>query len=347
MFRLAGRIIDVYDDVKLQLLQDNLDKVGSMAAPAPVDEVMKLPHDQFALVFLTKTGRAVPKYPVHTADATKLSAFYFDKLGHKLPPEARKVASAFLKKAAEKWKLDSVKDLAKVAGSDEVASNVVDVRRLSEEAPKEAAPKHFALGSSYAIDTPAQVKTACAYFEEHVGNLAPRDRREFSKHAAARAKELKVKVAPGSVLHKYAGEGFGALLDGARLERLAALGGDPDAQKALEHLFEKRSSWTPDEFADQLEKFDLANHLDRYYGRHNGVRDAYRSTFETIKTAGAVKVGNRTVTHAQIHALAGSEKLKTAFDASFCAEYARDPLAVFNSMPAPEKAVLASLAEGL
>ncbi|MEN6550226.1 MAG: hypothetical protein ABFE07_29630 [Armatimonadia bacterium] len=345
MFRLAGRIVDVYDDVKMQVLQENLAKIGSLEF-APVDEVMKLPHDKFALVFLTKTGRAVPKYPVHTADATALSTLYFEKLGHRLPAEAQRVAAAFLKKAAEQFKLPAPKGLEKLSGA-EVTSNVVDVRKLSEETPKEAAPQHFALGTSYVIDTPAQVKTACAYFEEHVGNLAPRDRREFAKNAAARAGELKVKVPSGAMLHKYAGEGFGSLVDSARLERSALLAGDRDALKALEHLFEKRSSWKPEEFAAQLEKFDLANHLDRYWGRHNGVRDAYRSTFEGIKTAGVVKVGGRTVTHAQIHALAGSEKLKANFTPDFCAEYAKDPVAVFNSMPAPEKTVLASLAEGL
>lgn len=343
MFRLAGRIMDVYDDVKMQLLQKNLDKVGSLQF-TPVDEVMKLPHDQFALVFLTKTGRAVPKYPVHTADATALSSFYFEKLGHRLPVEVQRVAATFLKKAAEKWKLSPVKDLAKLAGS-EITSNVVDVRKLSEETPKEAAPQHFALGTSYAIDTPSQVKTACAYFEEHMGNLAPRDRREFAKNAAARAGELKVRVPAGAMLHKYAGEGFGSLLESARLERSALVKDDRDALKALDHLFEKRSSWKADEFAEQLEKFDRANHLERYWGQRLGIRDPYRSVFETIKTAGSIKVGNKVVSYPQLHALADSDKLKRSFDADFCAAYRSDPIGIFNSLPTPEKIIISSMIE--
>lgn len=344
MYRLAGKVIDAYDDIGNKELQANLEKVGDCSL-APVDEVMKLPHDQFALVFLTKTGRAVPKFPIHDASATRISALYFEKNSHKLPPEARVVAASFLKKAAEKFKLEAPKGLDKQAGT-EITSNVVDVRKCTEEAPKEAAPKHYALGKSYPIDTLAQVKCACEYFEEHVGNLAPKDRREFAKNASARAADLKVKIHAGSMMAKYAGSAFGALIDCARAERLSLLSGDSDAKKALDHLFEKRSSWKPDEFAAELEKFDVANKLDRYYDRQRGVRDAFRSTFETIKTAGSVKVGNKVITHAQLQGLASSEVLKRTFDTDFCREYASDPVAVFNSLPTPEKVIISSLIEG-
>ena len=344
MYRVAGKVLDVYDDLKLSLLQENLAKVGSLKLD-PVDQIMKLPSDKFALVFLTKTGKALRKYPIHSADATAVSNLYFEKMAHKLPPEARAVAATFLKKASEGFKLSPSKTLEKHA-TGEFTSNVVDVRKCSDN-ELTSKPRHLALGEDYPIDTQMQVKTAMSYFDENVRLFEPRYRHLFANAVIKRAAEIGVGIEKTSSLHKYAGEKYGNLIESAYHERLHALAGDSQAQKALKHLFEKRGSFTPDKFAEALEKLDKATHVDRYWDRALGVRDPYRSTFEGIKIASAIKVGNQSVDPAKIQKLAGSDALKRAFDATFCERFSEAPVEIFQSLPRPEQAVILSMIEGV
>jgi hypothetical protein len=345
MYRVAGKVLDVYDDLKLSLLQENLAKVGSLKLD-PIDQIMKLPSDKFALVFLTKTGGTLRKYPIHSADATSVSNLYFEKMAHKLPPEARAVAATFLKKASESFKLSPSKTLEKHA-TGEFTSNVVDVRKCSDN-ELTSKPKHLALGEDYPIDTQMQVKTAIAYFDENSRLFEPRHRHLFANAVIKRASALGVGIDKTSSLHKYAGEKYGNLVESAYHERLHAMGGDVQAQKALKHLFEKRASFTPSKFAEALEKLDQASHIDRYWDRGSlGVRDPYRSTFEGIKIASAIKVGNQSVDPAKIQKLAGSEALKRSFDEHFCKAFSESPVEIFQSLPRPEQAVIISMIEGV
>ena len=341
MYRLAGKVIDVYDDLKMDHLKENLSKVGSLKL-APVDQVMKLPNEQFALVFLTKTGRAIRKYPVHDADSTVISNLYFEKMASKLPPEARAVAATFLKKASEKYKLSPSKTLEKQAVG-EIHSNLVDVTKCTDE-QLEVKANHTALGSDYPIDTPMQIKTAMSYFDENAPLLKPAHRREFATTVVARAEALKIPVSGSSQINKYAGAKFGNLIESAYHERLNLIAGDSQACKTLKHMFEKKASFTPDEFAASLEKFDVSNGLERFWDRGAlGLRDPFRSTFENIKMASVLKVGGKTVDPMKIQKLAGSEALKRNYDAQFCEAFSQAPVEVFQSLPRPDQTAILGL----
>ena len=341
MYRLAGKILDVYDDLKMDHLKDNLSKVGSLKL-APVDQIMKLPNDQFALVFLTKTGRAIRKYPVHDSDSTSISNLYFDKMASKLPPEARAVAATFLKKASEKFKLSPSKTLEKQAVG-VINSNIIDVTKCSEE-QIEVKSKHNALGSDYPIDTPGQIKTAMEYFDENAPLFKPAHRHQFANAVVTRASELGVPVPQRSQITKYAGSKFGNLLDSAYHERMNLVVQDHQASKALKHLFEKRASIGPDQFASTLEKFDITMGLDRYWDRGSlGIRDPFRSTFENIKMASVLKVAGKTVDPTKIQKLAGSEALKRNFGEDFCQKFSEAPVEIFQSLPRPDQVAILGL----
>jgi hypothetical protein len=342
MYRVAGKVLDVYDDLKLGLLQENLAKVGSLKLD-PVDQIMKLPNDKFALVFLTKTGTSLRKYPIHSADSTAISNLYFEKMAHKLPPEARAVAATFLKNASAGFKLLPSKMLEKLA-TGEITSNVVDVRKCTDAQP-EVKPKHLALGADYPIDTEMQVKMAQAYFEDNARLFDPRERHLFANAIISRAATLNMEIPVKSQLLKYAGIGYGNLIESAYHERLHVLGGDVQAQKALRHLFDKKASFTPDKFAEALEKLDKASHLDRYWDRGLGIRDPFRSTFENIKMAMTVKVGSKTIDPVKIQKFANSDEIRKNFDQEFCSRFSEAPVEIFQSLPRPEQELIISLME--
>jgi len=345
MYRLAGKVIDVYDDLKMSVLKDNLSKIGSLNL-TPVDQIMKLPNDQFALVMLTKTGRAVRKLPIHNADSAAISNLYFEKTADKLPAEGRAVAAFFLKKASVRFKLALPKVLEKHAGG-EFSSNVVDVTKCTDK-PCESNPLHLALGTSYPIDTQMQVKIAMSYFDENAQLLDPKDRHSFAVAVVKRANDLNVEIPSRSHLHKYAGAKYGNLIESAYHERASILVNDTQACKALKHLVEKRASFAPIEFAEALEKFDKANGLDRYWDMGaRGVRDPFRSTFENVKVASAVKIGGKTIDIIKLQKLANSDVLSKNFGDDFCREFASAPMQILQSLPRPEQVIIISLAEGI
>jgi hypothetical protein len=343
MFSLAGKVLDVYDDLKMDHLKENLSKIGTLKL-APIDQVMKLPNEQFALVCITKTGRAIRKFPVHDADSTAISNLYFDKHASKLPPEARAVAATFLKKANDKFKLAPSKTLEKQAVGN-ISSNIVDLTKCSQEDPVVKA-KHNALGNEYPIDTPMQVKVALDYFAENATLFKPENRHQFANAVAQRAAELNVPIPQRAQISKYAGAKFGNLVDSAMHERMNLITQDPQATKALRHLFEKRASIGPERFASILEKFDVTMGIDRFWDRGSlGIRDPFRSTFENVKMASVIKVGGKNVDSAKIQKLAGSEALKRNFDSQFCEAFNQDPVTIFESLPRPEQSIILSMIE--
>lgn len=342
MFRVAGKVLDVYDDLKLELLKENLDKVGKLKLAA-VDQVGSLSDDQFALVFLTKTGRAIRKYPIHDRDSTLVSSLYFEKMASKLPPEAKEIAATFLKKAYQRHGIQTPEVLEKFAG-EEISTNRISVRDCSALGTE--APQAYALGEQYPIDTETEVKSACAYFDENYGNLRPADRCEFASNVTARATELKAEIPETSFINKYAGDDYGNLVESAYHERVDAIGQDEMAVRALRHLFDKKASFQPREFAEKLAQFDVTNKLDRYWDRGNlGIRDPFRSTFEHIKIASKLVVGNHSISPDKVIKLANSDALKETFDEDFCEKFAEAPVEIFQSLPRPEQELIISLAE--
>jgi len=339
MFSIAGRVLDVYDDVKKDLLKANLEKIGSLRLD-PVDKVAALSDDQFAGIFLTKTGRAVRKYPVHTPDSAALSNLYFENTSDGLPKEAAEIIRSNISAAYAKFGLPGV-SLEKNAG---FRSNIINLADMAKPMKKIASAGNFALDGRYPIDTPEQIKQAAAYFDEHHMTFSPGDRHAYAESVLARADGVNAAVSSESGIHKYAGASYGNLLQSAFHERTCLLENDVLATRTLQHLFEKKASLEPDDFAQQLERFDRTNHMDRYWDNARGIRNPYRSTYESIKIARVIKVGSASVSEEQLQGLVDNGVLKTAFSDDFCSQFAEAPMDIFQSLPSPEQQVIASMA---
>lgn len=96
MFKLAGRVLDFYDDpefvtnLKAQALFGD-----KLYAP---EEIHGLPDKMFTVKIATRHG-TVRKWPVFNKLAVRLSGAYFDDVAKDLPEDLRNTAGYFLKKA--------------------------------------------------------------------------------------------------------------------------------------------------------------------------------------------------------------------------------------------------------
>lgn len=103
MFKLAGRVLDFYDDpdfvTNLQAQALFGDKLYSPEA------VHGLPDKMFTVKIATRNGD-VRKWPVFNKLATRLSGAYFSAVANDLPTNLRDAAGFFLKKAHVEYGLD-------------------------------------------------------------------------------------------------------------------------------------------------------------------------------------------------------------------------------------------------
>jgi hypothetical protein len=198
----------------------------------------------------------------------------------------------------------------------------------------------------FPIDSWDNVKLAHRYFEEHEIRMEPSFRRQFAVKLAAKAEKLGYEL-PGEI--KEAGATTYA--DRGHLEhciemRKVAFHRKSEETRFLGELFEKSASIHPEVYAECLRRFDIMNGLDKAWG--SGFVDPYTSTFGIVKTANRVvwEDGADRVTEGELQNLAinGSIPLQTAFTPIFAAEFQKDPVGIFNSIPAPQKKLLARLA---
>jgi hypothetical protein len=102
MMSLGGKVIDVFDDPGLKLLASSpyFGKIGSLELGDP-SKLGDLEDGQFGVVFLTKKGDTIRKYPLNDFTNTALSNIYFEMTADKLPPEAKVAAATQIKAASE------------------------------------------------------------------------------------------------------------------------------------------------------------------------------------------------------------------------------------------------------
>lgn len=210
---------------------------------------------------------------------------------------------------------------------------------------KTASASMTLLDGRYPVDSYGQVKTAAAYFETSSRQFRPRDRRTFCTKLAARMSELSIQV-PKNIA-KYASEGYCADVDayvGFRRRYSAE-----EFHPSLDLLLEKRAQVSPGTFAEALEEFDKMAGINFYWDSE--VPDPYYSTFGpsmaklaeddwTFDENGA-RCRESDLKHLAVE---GYAVLAVKFGDDFAKEFAKSPKAVFLSMPAPQKQIIARLA---
>ena len=378
----AAQVLDFYDDSQHELMSkiampSKLSGMNmSMLTPEQRD---RLSDTDFGLVVLTKRAAVLRKFPVNDPGNAWMSAQYFQQNHEKLAFPARFIAARFIKQACDAYQVPTsslVDAYAARIGEGEVESNTFVegsegawmLRKLAQNefmskqadatemnALMEMPNDHFALvirqndGSilrKYAMPDPTHVKKAADYFDKYAMDLAPEHRHRFATAVRGRAEELGVDVADNDLLHKWASANWNRHVDAHLEQRKSLLPMNKGARDVLDKLAAAiaGNETSPEDAAAALQTFDSATGLSRYYDR--GLADPFVSTMDKNATGWSSEVDGHTLTEVDLKRAAESKQLAGYLGEAFASQFAKNPVEIFESLPAPEKVLIKQVSTG-
>jgi hypothetical protein len=213
----------------------------------------------------------------------------------------------------------------------------VDVSGKSAKAMTKKSAPEFIAGGRYPLDSYGDVVAAIHYFDEHWSEMSPAQRHEFAVPVTNRIEELKIKTS-SELLDRYGSTEFASDVEAHIAARKA--NAPKEFADSYNVLKEKRSSVTPDQFVELLAQVDTACGLNWHY----------LATFGGKEKSAAVdpwswsdSEGNN-VSEGQLRALAQTDAISKNFSPDVAQAFSQDPVAIFESMPAPTKTIMARLA---
>lgn len=295
---LAGIIFDIYDDANYSVLREGGEKIASCSFES-ADKLSKLSDSAFAVIIKTAEGDILRKYPRHTPDSIKVSAFYLNKVKDKLPENIK---------------------VAAMDGLVNKKTNYVDMGKEPVVMSKTANYGLTINGKSYfPLDTPEQIKTAVATFKLSCDKLLPGERYELAQNIIKVAGEIPL----NNDIYKYASKEFNKLawLQGIKARQSECL--DKEKIAALK-------AYKPESAKNAL---SFLAEFDKNAGITNKVPDIYTSVFADVMKIAGLKVASKSDKIKSINV----DLIKEAYGKDFADGWASDPVAVYESMPVPVK----------
>jgi hypothetical protein len=353
MLKLAEEVLDFYDDPKgtifrkrfpdPSLIPDFL-KQAQLLSP---EDRKSMQDDLFALV-LNDDGKKLKKYARNDKANTALSVVYFlDNGAQKLPEDFTKIAAKNLVQGCLWYKIEPPAPLIKIA--EEKTPVDVYIEPNVESTKVAAVPpapdsKLMALPSQdrYPLDSYRDTMNAAKFFEKYASRFHPNDRREYASNLEKRADDLGIPVSRDVRL--YASKSFADKTHISnqvhmRMEKTSGL----NKQKyAL--FYEKIASVTPGTAAQALSILDEEAGLDNLWDGQ--IYNPYRALLqEKVAEEYAFHDMHGSVTDEDIRHLANVEQIniEKALGKDFYKTFKDDPVAIFKSLPLPEKRVLIRL----
>jgi len=352
---LQAAVLDVYDDKGALLRQfftdpGQLPDIVKTASPVRDDA----PDSTFALVGREGDGPLLRKFPTHDAGNTVLSLLYFGETHEKLGQDLRIVAAAELELACGHYGLPVPALVAHIA--DHLVGDYV---APVQEGEKVASEDEYALqtddGPRYPLRSAKDVSTADSYFQRHHKRFRPQDRHAFATKVASVAARFGLPLS--DILQESAGDDWNddaCEYIEARRQVMLREEARPEAFKALDKLASAVGIGDKVDFVEALDSFDRHTRLNRYYDRF--FPDAYGSTFGKVAEGAEIakptwRIGEVSVSQDELKLLSthsrGIGQFREHFGEAAAAQFVKDPLAVFESMPAPSKKIIARLAGSL
>lgn len=328
-FSLGGKTFDVTDDVGFRLLAGSpyFDKVAHLPLSDP-DQLSSLEDDQFGVVFLTKRGEAVRKYPLNDQTNTILSNVYFDLTHEKLPPEAKVAAATKIKEASELFGVKPLHAVRKYA-AESCEGNYVRLDKV-------------AATSEVTFDGLRELHEA---YVAHRDQYTREDRQKLASSmvpaAAQFGFDLHDDIKPFAV--KTAEVDAEALFSQCAL-RKQLVQDRPEASRLLDEFVEKHASFDARETVKLLETFDRQYGLDGYWTR--GLEpNLILSEKKAVHDVGLAK-GTLQLTSDEIKAFAESndELFRKMFGPELADKVKSDPGAMW-SLPTASRDFLAARIE--
>lgn len=376
---LAGQVIDFYDDTdrselnKIASQNPEMVKYASHLIPG-TREHAELPDNQFALIVLTKHANIVRKFPVNDEFQTWLSARYLDSNQEKLSAVEKVAAATNIRDACLAYEIEPPASIEKLACDSSVSNMVIEGARpvwwdeaLRKEAQNELTKtasaeinarmelpdSAYALildhegetARMYAMPDENHVKIASAYFKKYAYDLSPQNRHMFAANVLARADELGVELQKTAHLKKWASDNYNSSVDYHIEQRRSLIPQQNEASEALDKLASMRANTDPDTFASALYEFDKTAGLEKYYDAE--IAEPWEATMGIEKQASwMADVDGGTLTEADLKKVAQSGKLKSHFGEAFSNQFSKHAVQIFESLPTPEKVVIAQIAKG-
>jgi hypothetical protein len=132
----------------------------------------------------------------------------------------------------------------------------------------------------------------------------------------------------------------------AHLEyRKSLLPHNENARTVLDKLAASLGETTPEDAAEALQTIDRATGLTKYYDR--GLTDPYASTMGKAAMGWSEDTDDGdTITEDDLRKAAGSPKIAGYLGESFSTQFSKNPVEVYESLPAPEKDLIRQVISG-
>ena len=345
--------LDFYDD-KGQTLKEvfqNQEDLPDIVKTASISADKS--NNDYALI-LEQDSKLMRKFDTSDAGNTWLSSLYYTINRDKLPVEAQKTAASLIKEACEFYNIP-VTETIENDSIENVNTNVVNVSGKSPPVlTKTATANIYALGDKYPISNASELSKAISFFNENYRRMEPVHRREFAVKVASVADVMGV---PSSEqILNYSGDSYSDTLDAhlsVRYQYLNELGADDSYKHEIVKLASHQTELDPVQFALILEKIDTESNLNVYWDKH--ISDPFYATFNIEKNAmgtsepqASFSVGDTHVTERELKLLASDPtKLRGMFGEKMSNEFAKEPVAIFQSMPLPQKKIIAKMASDI
>ncbi|MEM0369694.1 MAG: hypothetical protein QXE80_03245 [Pyrobaculum sp.] len=242
MFKLAGIILDQYDDPNNTLGMTVQDIPEEIVTEENIKEA-ELPPQEFAL-YLYDKGKVYKKFPCDTPLETYTSAWYFSKTAEHLPESiAKKVASYIAKRYVEQNIpiTDAVEPTFLMADDNflesepvKIAMSAIDeppiraqqtkfaqlnelvkqARKLTYQERQSLPDSVFALVKEvdgkkirkYPLHDENHVRAAITFFAQHYDKLSPQDRATVARKIKQKAKQYGIELSEDNPINKFASQ---------------------------------------------------------------------------------------------------------------------------------------------
>ena len=351
--KYAGVTLDWYDDEGLTLKDKfpDINDVPDVIKTANVKPKEKLANEDFALIAIDE-GHAFRKFACYDPGTTAMSVIYFMEHGDKLSDGAQKLAAASLVEACTRFGMLPPEALTKSAGrKDDFIDTTGSRAPVKTAARLPQSDDDYAVvledGSRhYPINTWDRIKTAEAYFGENHNRMQPEVRRQYAVKLARKAFIVGYPLDEGIVERgalSYADDDH--IKEACDMRKVACT--EKHSREFLDELFEKKAELHPDVFSECLRRFDVNEGLDA--GWDQIIPDPWASTYGIDKSAFANVVwesGAERVTEDALVNLSRNHlaRLEDLFNKELVAEFQKDPVGIFKSLPEPQKKLLSRLA---
>lgn len=254
-YSLGGKILDIFDDPGMKLLATSpyFDKVASFPMGDP-EKLSTVDDRKFGVIFVTKTGEFIRKYPLHDQTHTVLSNIYFEMCHDKLPPEAKVAAATQILEASKLYGANPLPAVMEFAAEEPLeGQHYVYLSKVAT--PSELGPvdvfkslqDQYALNAHhYGREDKRELAQEMAPISEKFGFEIPKDLRPFCLKEASLNKE--------------------ALFEQCSL-RKELTRGRYEASGLMDELLMKQADFAPGEVVKLLEAFDKQFGLESYWDK--------------------------------------------------------------------------------